>query len=201
MLKLAVLASGSGTNLQAIIDDVATGYIPAEIKIVLSNKPDAYALTRAREAGIKTQVVLPKDYATREEFDAELVKILLENDVEYVALAGYMRMLSKVFLDAFPNRIINIHPALLPSFPGIHGQRDAVEYGVKVSGCTVHFVDENMDHGPIIAQAPVPVLHTDTEETLKARILEQEHILFPHVLRLVAEGKVEIKGRKVIIKD
>jgi phosphoribosylglycinamide formyltransferase-1 len=201
MLKLAVLASGSGTNLQAIIDDVATGYIPAEIKIVLSNKPDAYALTRAREAGIKTQVVLPKDYATREEFDAELVKILLENDVEYVALAGYMRMLSKVFLDAFPNRIINIHPALLPSFPGIHGQRDAVEYGVKVSGCTVHFVDENMDHGPIIAQAPVPVLHTDTEETLKARILEQEHILFPHVLRLVAEGKVEIQGRKVIIKD
>lgn len=201
MLKLAVLASGSGTNLQAIIDDVATGYIPAEIKIVLSNKPNAYALTRAREAGIKTQVVLPKDYATREEFDAELVKILLENDVEYVALAGYMRMLSKVFLDAFPNRIINIHPALLPSFPGIHGQRDAVEYGVKVSGCTVHFVDENMDHGPIIAQAPVPVLHTDTEETLKARILEQEHILFPHVLRLVAEGKVEIQGRKVIIKD
>ena len=201
MIKIAVLASGSGTNLQAIIEDVMSGYIPAEIKIVLSDKPDAYALTRAENAGIKTQAVLPKNYASREEFDAELVKILKENDVEYVALAGYMRLLSKTFLDAFPNRVVNIHPALLPSFPGIHGQRDAVEYGVKVSGCTVHFVDENMDHGPIIAQAPVPVLDDDTEETLKARILEQEHILFPHVLRLIAEGKVEIQGRKVIIKD
>lgn len=201
MMKLAVLASGSGTNLQAIIDDIATGYIPAELKIVLSNKPGAYALTRARQAGIKTGVILPEDYASREEFDSELVRILKENDVEYVALAGYMRMLSKVFLDAFPDRVVNIHPALLPSFPGIHGQRDAVEYGVKVSGCTVHFVDENMDHGPIIAQAPVPVTYQDTEETLKERILEQEHILFPHVLRLIAQGKVEIQGRKVIIKD
>ncbi len=201
MMKLAVLASGSGTNLQAIIDDIATGYIPAELKIVLSNKPSAYALTRAQQAGIKTRVVLPEDYASREEFDSELVRILKEHDVEYVALAGYMRMLSKVFLNAFPDRVVNIHPALLPSFPGIHGQRDAVEYGVKVSGCTVHFVDENMDHGPIIAQAPVPVTHLDTEETLKERILEQEHILFPHVLRLIAQGKVEIQGRKVIIND
>ncbi|MGI5824900.1 MAG: phosphoribosylglycinamide formyltransferase [Bacillota bacterium] len=201
MIKLAVLASGSGTNLQAIIDDVKTGYIPAEIKVVISDKADAYALTRAREAGIKTEVVLPKNYENREAFDAELVKILKAHDVEYIALAGYMRLLSKVFLDAFPDHVVNIHPALLPSFPGIHGQRDAVEYGVKVSGCTVHFVDENMDHGPIIAQAPVPVLHSDTEDTLKARILEQEHILFPHVLRLIAEGKVEIQGRKVIIKD
>lgn len=200
-MKLAVLASGSGTNLQAIIDDVMTGYIPAELKIVISDKPDAYALTRAENAGIATQVVLPKDFASREEFDAKLVEILQENEVDYVALAGYMRLVSKVFLDAFPNRVINIHPALLPSFPGVHGQRDAVEYGVKVSGCTVHFVDEAMDHGPIIAQAPVPVVHTDTEETLKARILEQEHILFPHVLRLLAQGKIEVEGRKVIIKD
>lgn len=200
-MKLAVLASGGGTNLQAIIDDVLTGYIPAELKIVISDKADAYALTRAKKAGIATATVLPENYASREEFDAELVKILKSNDVDYVALAGYMRLVSKVFLDAFPNRVVNIHPALLPSFPGIHGQRDAVEYGVKVSGCTVHFVDEAMDHGPIIAQAPVPVVHTDTEETLKARILEQEHILFPHVLRLLAQGKIEVKGRKVIIND
>lgn len=200
-MKLAVLASGSGTNLQAIIDDVLSGYIPAELKIVISDKEDAYALTRAQKAGIATQVVLPKDFAGREEYDAKVVEILKANGVEYVALAGYMRLVSKVFLDAFPNRVVNIHPALLPSFPGIQGQRDAVEYGVKVSGCTVHFVDEDMDHGPIIAQAPVPVLHTDTEETLKERILEQEHILFPHVLRLIAQGKVEVQGRKVIIKD
>lgn len=200
-MKLAVLASGSGTNLQAIIDDVLSGYIPAELKIVISDKENAYALTRAQKAGIATQVVLPKDFASREEYDAKVVEILKANGVEYVALAGYMRLVSKVFLDAFPNRVVNIHPALLPSFPGIHGQRDAVEYGVKVSGCTVHFVDEDMDHGPIIAQAPVPVLHTDTEETLKERILEQEHILFPHVLRLIAQGKVEVQGRKVIIKD
>lgn len=200
-MKLAVLASGSGTNLQAIIDDVMSGYIPAELKIVVSDKEGAYALTRAKQAGIATQVVLPEDFASREEYDAKVVEILRANGVEYVALAGYMRLVSKVFLEAFPNRVVNIHPALLPSFPGIHGQRDAVEYGVKVSGCTVHFVDEDMDHGPIIAQAPVPVLHTDTEETLKARILEQEHILFPHVLRLIAQGKVEVEGRKVIIKD
>lgn len=200
-MKLAVLASGSGTNLQAIIDDVLSGYIPAELKIVISDKKGAYALNRAEQAGIATQVVLPKDFASREEYDAKVVEILKANGVEYVALAGYMRLVSKVFLDAFPNRVVNIHPALLPSFPGIHGQRDAVEYGVKVSGCTVHFVDEDMDHGPIIAQAPVPVLHTDTEETLKERILEQEHILFPHVLRLIAQGKVEVQGRKVIIKD
>lgn len=200
-MKLAVLASGSGTNLQAIIDDVLSGYIPAELKIVISDKEGAYALNRAEQAGIATQVVLPKDFASREEYDAKVVEILKANGVEYVALAGYMRLVSKVFLDAFPNRVVNIHPALLPSFPGIHGQRDAVEYGVKVSGCTVHFVDEDMDHGPIIAQAPVPVLHTDTEETLKERILEQEHILFPHVLRLIAQGKVEVQGRKVIIKD
>ena len=200
-MKLAVLASGSGTNLQAIIDDVLSGYIPAELKIVISDKEGAYALTRAEQAGIPTQVVLPKDFASREEYDAKVVEILKANGVEYVALAGYMRLVSKVFLDAFPNRVVNIHPALLPSFPGVHGQRDAVEYGVKVSGCTVHFVDEDMDHGPIIAQAPVPVLHTDTEETLKERILEQEHILFPHVLRLIAQGKVEVQGRKVIIKD
>lgn len=200
-MKLAVLASGSGTNLQAIIDDVLSGYIPAELKIVISDKKGAYALYRAEQAGIATQVVLPKDFASREEYDAKVVEILKANGVEYVALAGYMRLVSKVFLDAFPNRVVNIHPALLPSFPGIHGQRDAVEYGVKVSGCTVHFVDEDMDHGPIIAQAPVPVLHTDTEETLKERILEQEHILFPHVLRLIAQGKVEVQGRKVIIKD
>ncbi len=200
-LKIAVLASGSGSNLQAIIDEAAAGLLPVEVVMVLSDKPDAYALTRAEQAGIMTAVVLPKDYNTREEYDARVVKLLTLAGAEAVALAGYLRIVTKTLLDAFPGRVLNIHPALLPSFPGLHGQRQAFEYGVKVAGCTVHFVDEGLDSGPIILQAPVPVLDDDDEETLTARILQQEHIIYPLALKLLAEGKLTVEGRKVRISD
>ena len=200
-LKIAVLASGSGSNLQAIIDEAAAGLLPVEIVMVLSDKPDAYALTRAEQAGIMTAVVLPKDYATREEYDARVVKLLNLAGAQAVALAGYLRIVTKTLLDAFPGRVLNIHPALLPAFPGLHGQRQAFEYGVKVAGCTVHFVDEGLDSGPIILQAPVPVLDDDDEDTLTARILQQEHIIYPLALKLLAEGKLTVEGRKVRISD
>lgn len=200
-LKIGVLASGSGSNLQAIIDEAATGQIPVEVVMVISDKPDAYALTRAEQAGIMTAVVLPRDYATREEYDAQVVKLLQLAGAEAVALAGYLRIVTPVLLAAYPQRVLNIHPALLPSFPGLHGQRQAFEYGVKVAGCTVHFVDEGLDSGPIILQAPVPVLDSDDEDTLTARILQQEHIIFPLALKLLAEGKLSIEGRRVKIAD
>jgi phosphoribosylglycinamide formyltransferase-1 len=200
-LKLGVLASGSGSNLQAIIDEAAAGLIPVEVVMVLSDKPDAYALARAEKAGIPTAVVLPGDYATREEYDAKVVKLLTLAGAEAVALAGYLRIVTTVLLEAFPQKVLNIHPALLPSFSGLHGQRQAFEYGVKVAGCTVHFVDSGLDSGPIILQAPVPVLENDTEETLTARILEQEHIIYPLALKLLAQGKLSIVGRRVHIDD
>lgn len=200
-LKIGVLASGSGSNLQAIIDEAAYGQIPVEVVMVISDKPDAYALSRAEKAGIMTGVVLPTDYPSREAYDEQVVKLLKLAGAEAVALAGYLRIVTPVLLNAFPQRVLNIHPALLPSFPGLHGQRQAFEYGVKVAGCTVHFVDEGLDSGPIILQAPVPVLDTDDEETLTARILEQEHIIFPLALKLLAEGKLTIDGRRVIIAD
>lgn len=188
-LKIAVLASGSGSNLQAIIDEIKSGFLPVELALVLSDKPQAYALQRAKAAGVPTKVLLPADFASREDYDAELVRLLKASGAEAVALAGYMRLVTPVFLQAFPHRVLNIHPALLPSFPGLHGQRQAFEYGVKVAGCTVHFVDEGMDSGPIILQAPVPVLEDDDADSLAARILEQEHIIYPLALRLLAEGK------------
>lgn len=200
-LKIGVLASGSGSNLQAIIDEAATGQIPVEVVMVISDKEDAYALTRAEAADITTAVVDPKAYAGREEYDEQIVKLLHLAGAEAVALAGYLRIVTPVLLNAFPNKVLNIHPALLPSFPGLHGQRQAFEYGVKVAGCTVHFVDEGLDSGPIILQAPVPVLDTDDEETLTARILEQEHIIFPLALKLLAEGRLTIEGRRVKIAD
>lgn len=200
-LKIGVLASGSGSNLQAIIDEAAYGQIPVEVVMVISDKPEAYALARAEKAGIMTGVVLPSDYPTREAYDEQVVKLLKLAGAEAVALAGYLRIVTPVLLNAFPQRVLNIHPALLPSFPGLHGQRQAFEYGVKVAGCTVHFVDEGLDSGPIILQAPVPVLDTDDEDTLTARILEQEHIIFPLALKLLAEGKLTIEGRRVKIAD
>lgn len=200
-LKIGVLASGSGSNLQAIIDEAATGQIPVEVVMVISDKEDAYALTRAEAADITTAVVDPKAFASREEYDEQIVKLLHLAGAEAVALAGYLRIVTPVLLNAFPNKVLNIHPALLPSFPGLHGQRQAFEYGVKVAGCTVHFVDEGLDSGPIILQAPVPVLDTDDEETLTARILEQEHIIFPLALKLLAEGRLTIEGRRVKIAD
>lgn len=200
-LKIAVLASGSGSNLQAIIDEIQSGLLPAELVLVLSDKPQAYALQRAEAAGVATKVLLPEDFASREDYDAELVRLLKASGAEAVALAGYMRLVTPVLLQAFPQRVLNIHPALLPSFPGLHGQRQAFEYGVKVAGCTVHFVDEGMDSGPIILQAPVPVLEDDDAERLAVRILEQEHIIYPLALRLLAEGKLHIEGRRVRIAE
>ena len=200
-MKIAVLASGSGSNLQAIIDEIKSGFLPVELALVLSDKPQAYALQRAEAAGVPTKVLLPADFASREDYDAELVRLLKASGAEAVALAGYMRLVTPVFLQAFPHRVLNIHPALLPSFPGLHGQRQAFEYGVKVAGCTVHFVDEGMDSGPIILQAPVPVLEDDDADSLAARILEQEHIIYPLALRLLAEGKLLIEGRRVRIAE
>lgn len=200
-LKIAVLASGSGSNLQAIIDEIAAGLLPAELCLVISDKPDAYALQRAQKANVPTKILLPQDFASRADYDAQLVQILQAANVEVVALAGYMRLVTPTLLNAFPQRVLNIHPALLPSFPGLHAQRQAFEYGVKVAGCTVHFVDEGMDSGPIILQAPVPVLDTDDVDSLAARILEQEHIIYPLALRLLAEGKLHIVGRRVQIDD
>ncbi|AQS59781.1 phosphoribosylglycinamide formyltransferase [Desulforamulus ferrireducens] len=200
-LRIGVLASGRGSNLQAIMDQCAAGQLPAEVVVVISDKPGAYALERAKGAGIAAYSVVYKDFASKAEYEQAIVRLLEQYQVQLVCLAGYMRLVGEPLLQAFPNRIMNIHPALLPSFPGLHGQRDALNYGVKISGCTVHFVDEGMDTGPIILQAAVPVLDDDTEETLAARILEQEHKLYPAAIKLFAEGRLEIQGRRVLVKD
>jgi len=196
-LRLGVLASGRGSNLQSIMDAAAAGKINAEVAVVISDNKDAYALERARRGGIPAEFVNPKEFASKSEYENAIVEILNRHRVGLVCLAGYMRLVSKVMLDAFPNKIMNIHPALLPAFPGLHGQEQAWRYGVKFSGCTVHFVDEGMDTGPIIIQAVVPVLDDDTVETLSARILEQEHIIYPEAIRRFAEGRLKIVGRKV----
>ena len=191
-LKLGVLVSGSGTNLQAILDATEDGSLDAEVRLVLSNVPGVKSLERAAAAGKRAVVLSHRDFTDREAFDKALVTTLRQAGVEWIALAGFMRVLTPVFLRAFEGRIVNIHPALLPAFPGAHGQRDAFNYGVKVAGCTVHFVDEGVDSGPIIAQRAVPVLDDDTEATLAARILQQEHQVYVEVLRLLAAGRIEI---------
>jgi len=196
-LRLGVLASGGGTNLQSLIDRCADGSLSAEIVLVVANNPGAGALTRAKEAGIPYRCIDHRTYADREEFDRVVVDTLQDAGVELVALAGFMRLISGVFLEAFPGRIMNIHPALLPAFPGLHVQRKALEYGARFAGCTVHFVDGGVDTGPIIIQAVVPVLEDDTEETLSARILEQEHRIYPRAIQLFAEGRLRIEGRLV----
>lgn len=195
--KIGVLVSGRGSNLQAIIDRIADGYLPLDIKIVISDKADALALKRAEAAGILTAVVSRKDCASKEEFENKIHQALTEAGCELVVLAGFMRILSGNFVNKWPVKIVNIHPALLPSFPGLDAQGQAVNYGVKISGCTVHFVDEGTDSGPIILQKAVPVLDDDTEETLAARILEQEHKAMPEALKLWAEGKLLVEGRRV----
>jgi len=200
LLKLGVLISGNGSNLQSIIDHIERGSLKAVIKIVISNNPDAYGITRAIKHGISVVALKQEDFKTKQDFDLELIRILKSNDIELVILAGFMRILTSAFLKAFPQKIMNIHPALLPSFPGIHGQKQALEYGVKFSGCTVHFVDEGVDTGPIIIQGVVPVNDDDTEEILTARILKEEHRIYPRAIQLFAEGKIEIKGHKVKIK-
>jgi phosphoribosylglycinamide formyltransferase 1 len=197
---IAVLVSGSGSNLQAIIDASEKGEIPCRVGIVISNKADAYGLARADKHGIPTEVVDHKKFASREEFDAKLVEVIRGSGAELVCLAGFMRILTPVFIRAFPNRILNIHPALLPSFPGTHGPGQALAYGVRFSGCTVHFLDEGVDTGPIIVQAIVPVYDDDTEDTLAARILVQEHRIYPMAIRLFFSGRLAFEGRKVKVR-
>jgi len=196
-LRVGVLASGRGSNLQAIIDASEAGKADAVVVLVVSDKADAYALERARRHGIKAVFVDPKGRASREAFDTALIAALTEHQVELVCLAGYMRVLTPTFVDHFRHRVMNIHPALLPSFPGLHGQRQALKHGVKFSGCTVHFADEGVDTGPIIIQAVVPVFDDDSEETLAARILRYEHQIYPRAIQLYAEGRLQVKGRHV----
>jgi phosphoribosylglycinamide formyltransferase 1 len=198
-IPIGVLISGSGTNLQSIIDAVEAKKLDAKIELVLSNKADAYGLVRAQNHGIPIEVLEHKGFASREAYDQTVVDLLRGRGVELVVLAGFMRLLSPDFLKAYSNRIMNIHPALLPAFPGLHVQRKAVEHGVRFSGCTVHFVNEECDEGPIIIQAVVPVFPDDTEEILAARILAQEHRIYPRAIQLYAEGRLHIVGRKVLV--
>ncbi len=192
-LNLGVLVSGSGSNLQAILDAVSAGTLDADVRVVISNIPGVKALERAERAGVPTRTLAHRDYSDRLAFEQALVDELARFGVQWVALAGFMRVLRGPMLHAFEGRLVNIHPALLPSFPGTHGQRQALQYGAKVSGCTVHFVDEGVDSGPIIAQRAVPVLDDDDEASLGARILEQEHALFVEVLRWIAADRVRIE--------
>lgn len=200
-LRIGVLASGRGSNLQAIIDAIEAGKLDCRLAVVVSDRADAQALERARKHGTEAVFIDPKGYPNREGFDRAVLVVLVEHQVELVCLAGYMRILTTAFVRVLSGRIMNIHPALLPSFPGLHAQRQAFQYGVKVSGATVHFVDEGVDTGPIICQAAVPVREDDTEETLAARILEQEHQLYPRAIRLYAEGRLEVRGRRVHMKE
>jgi phosphoribosylglycinamide formyltransferase-1 len=198
-VPIGVLVSGSGSNLQSLIDRIEEGRLDARIGIVISNNPDAFALKRCEKHGIKTAVIRHADYPDRESFDRKMAEVLKDNGVELVVMAGFMRILSSWFLREFPLRIMNIHPALLPAFPGLHVQRQAVLHGVKFSGCTVHFADEGVDTGPIIIQAVVPVLDDDTEDTLAARILKEEHRIYPQAVQLYAEGRLRIEGRRVVV--
>ncbi|MBN2453856.1 MAG: phosphoribosylglycinamide formyltransferase [Candidatus Omnitrophica bacterium] len=196
-MKIAVLCSGNGSNLQAIIDGVKSGYIPAEIALVVSDRKDAYALVRAREAGVYRLALSIGDFKSREDFDREIMKNLKARGVDLVVLAGYMRLLSPEFIREYSDRVINIHPALLPSFKGTHAIRDALKYGVKVTGVTVHFVDEELDNGPVILQKAVDIREDDNEETLLERVHKEEHKLYPEAIKLFAEGKLKIDGRRV----
>lgn len=197
--RIGVLISGSGTNLQAIIDCCATGELNAEVVCVISNKADAFGLQRARNHGIPAIHLDYKGFNGRAEYDAALVRQLTQHSVDLVVLAGFMRIVTPVLLDAFPNRVMNIHPALLPAFPGLDAQKQTLEYGAKVSGCTVHFVDAGTDTGPIILQSVVPVLEDDTPESLAERIHIEEHKLYPAAIKLFAEGRLTVAGRKVKI--
>ncbi len=200
-VNIGVLVSGSGTNLQSIIDNSEKGLLDADIKVVISNNPDAYALERSKKHHIPTVVIEQKNFKSREDFDRKMIEVLKSYSIELVVMAGFMRVLSSVFLEAFPMKVINIHPAILPSFQGLHGQQKAFDYGVKFSGCSVHFADDGVDTGPIIIQAVVPVYDDDTEESLSQRILKEEHKIFSQAIQFYAEGKLEIVGRKVRVKD
>ena len=197
-MNLGILISGRGSNLEAILTAVAQRRLDITPRVVVSNRAGAGGLAHAARHGVPTSIVAQGEFATREEFDQALVDLLRVHEVDTVALAGFDRLVTHVLLDAFPGRVVNIHPALLPAFPGLHAQRQALDYGAKITGATVHLVDEQMDHGPILAQAAVPVLDRDTEESLSSRILEQEHRIYPLALQRLADGAIRIEGRRVL---
>jgi phosphoribosylglycinamide formyltransferase-1 len=198
--KLGILLSGRGSNFEAIADSIKAGRLQAEIAIVISNRADASGLESAKRRGLNTQLI-PSQGKARLDHDVEVVAALKRNRVDLICLAGYMRLLSPEFVRAFSNSIVNIHPSLLPAFPGMDAQRQALEYGVKVTGCTVHFVDEHLDHGPIILQKTVPVMENDDEHSLSARILEQEHVAYSEGIGLVLSGEIEVENRRVVRKS
>lgn len=201
MLKLGILASGRGSNFQSIIDEINAGKLSAAVSLLITDTPDAYAIERAKKHSIDFLYLNPRDFKSINDFYARIAAELTKRSVELVILAGFMRIVRKPLIDAFPNRIMNIHPALLPAFPGLHSQKQAVEYGARISGCTVHFVDEGMDTGPIIIQAAVPVSPDDTEDSLSERILRLEHKIYPFAIKLYSEGRLSVEGRIVNINN
>ena len=205
LVRLGVLVSGRGSNLQAIIDAIEAGTLSAEVAVVLSNKQDAGGLERARKHGAPAVWLDPKPYAgrpdSREAFDKAVLEVLQKHEVDLVLLAGYMKIVTAVLVKAYENRMMNIHPSLLPSFPGLDVQKKAIDHGCKIAGCTVHFVTEGVDEGPIIIQAAVPIREGDTPDTLAARILEQEHRIYPRAIQLYAEGKLRVEGRSVAVAE
>jgi len=200
-LQLAILASGRGSNFDALCQAIERGELDADVRVLISDIESAPALGKAKSRKIDAVFINPRDFGSRDEYEAELVEVLKSHQVTVVVLAGYMRLVGRILLDAYKHRIVNIHPALLPSFPGLHAQQQAVDYGVKFSGCTVHIVDQGMDTGPIIMQEVVPVLPDDTGDTLADRILAKEHKTYWRSLQLLAQGRIYIEGRKVFIKD
>jgi phosphoribosylglycinamide formyltransferase-1 len=198
--KLAVLVSGRGSNLQAIIDSIEESNLTAEISLILSNVPEAYALQRGKKHGLESVFLDPKDFPNRDDYEKRMIEILQTKSIDLVCLAGFMRILGKKFIEGFSGKIINIHPSLLPAFPGLNVQKKALEHGVKFSGCTVHFVNEEVDGGAIILQAAVPILDADDVQSLSDRILEQEHIIYPEAIRLIVEDNLEFSGRRVARK-
>lgn len=205
LVRLGVLVSGRGSNLQAIVDAIEAGTLSAEVAVVLSNKPDAGGLERARKHGAPAVWLDPKPYAgrpdSREAYDKAVLEVLQKHEVDLVLLAGYMKIVTAVLVTAYANRMMNIHPSLLPSFPGLDVQKKAMDHGCKIAGCTVHFVTEGVDEGPIIVQAAVPIMEGDTADALAARILEQEHRIYPHAIQLYAEGRLRVEGRRVMVTE
>jgi len=200
LLTLGVLASGRGSNFQSIIDSIESGFLKARVAVLISDNPWAYAIERAKRHNIEALILRPRDFTDKDSYYSHIAQELEKRGVELVILAGFMRVVGRPLIERYTNRIMNIHPALLPSFPGLHGQKQAADYGVKISGCTVHFVDEGVDTGPIIIQAAVPTYDDDTEEALSKRILKQEHRVFPYAIKLYSEGRLRVEGRKVIIE-
>lgn len=199
-VTVSFLASGRGSNFTAVASRIRSGEIKAQLGVLVTDKADAGALIKARELDIASKVILPGDYTSREDHERDIIKTMKSVNTDLIVTAGYMRILTPYIINKFRNRIINIHPALLPSFPGVHGQKQAFDYGVKLTGCTVHFIDEGTDTGPIILQSAVPVQDNDTVSSLSARILEQEHVLLPRAVELFCQGRLKVMGRKVIIK-